>query len=79
MALFFMKTRESHGEWNMDRDRSLRAVFVRTPKDHHDCCPRIYFVAIQLDLQIQAGLDMSSVKDGVKAVEEGMHLYRQAS
>lgn len=55
--------------------------------------PRFLVVAVQLGLQLQAGHDMSSmkdsmrsieddvslVKDGVKAVEEGMHLQSQAS
>ena len=54
---------------------------------------RFLVVAIQLGLQLQAGHDMSSmkdsmrsmeddvsaVKDGVKAVEEGVQLGRQAS
>ena len=55
--------------------------------------PRFVLVPMQLGLQLQAGHDMSSmkdsmrsmeddvsaVKDGMKAVEEGMHLHRQAS
>lgn len=65
----------------------------QSAKGNMNISPRFLFVAIQLGLQLQAGHDMSSVKDslksmedgvsavkdGVKAVEEGMNLNRQAS
>ena len=34
------------------------------------------FVVTQLGLQMQVGHDVSAVKDSVRAVEEGMHLFK---
>ena len=78
LALFFVEA-AGYEDCHMT-DMSLRSPsYYNLPKTNATAVPLCLLVPTQLGLQVQAGHDLSSVKDGMKSMEDDVSAVKDLS